>query len=123
MTLIQDPALRTLIAGVLALLVFSSIAGWILDRRVSAQPATVDNINARIRAWWVMAGLFVIAVTMGTVVSILLFALTSFLALREFVTLAPTKPGDHRALFWSFFVVTPVQIYRSGCSGTACSAS
>ena len=56
-----------------------------------------------------MAGLFVIAVTMGTVVSILLFALTSFLALREFVTLAPTKPGDHRALFWSFFVVTPVQ--------------
>ena len=35
----------------------------------------------------------------------------SFLALREFVTLAPTRPGDHRALFWSFFVVTPVQYY------------
>jgi phosphatidate cytidylyltransferase len=113
MTLIQDQALRTLIGGVLALLVLSSIAGWILDRRVSSVSAraTVDNINARIRAWWVMAGLFVIAVTMGTVVSILLFALTSFLALREFVTLAPTKPGDHRALFWSFFVVTPVQYY------------
>ena len=43
--------------------------------------------------------------------SILLFSLISFLALREFVTLAPTKPGDHRALFWSFFVVTPVQYY------------
>ena len=113
MTLIQDPALRTLIAGVLALLVLSSIAGSILDRRVSSASAraTVDNINARIRAWWVMAGLFVIAVTMGTVGSILLFALISFLALREFVTLAPTKPGDHRALFWSFFVVTPVQYY------------
>jgi phosphatidate cytidylyltransferase len=113
MTLIQDPALRTLIAGVLALLVLSSTAGWILDRRVSGASAraTVDNINARIRAWWVMAGLFAIAVTMGTVVSILLFALTSFLALREFVTLAPTKRGDHRALFWSFFVVTPVQYY------------
>ena len=113
MTLIQDPALRTLIAGVLALLVFSSVVGWILDRRVSSASArsTVDNINARIRAWWVMAGLFVIALTAGTVVSILLFALTSFLALREFVTLAPTKPGDHRTLFWSFFVVTPVQYY------------
>jgi phosphatidate cytidylyltransferase len=113
MTLMQDPALRTLIAGVLALLVFSSTVGWILDRRVSGASAraTVDNINARIRAWWVMAGLFVIAVTTGTVVSILLFGLTSFLALREFVTLAPTKPGDHRALFWSFFVVTPVQYF------------
>jgi phosphatidate cytidylyltransferase len=58
-----------------------------------------------------MAGLFMIALTAGTVVSILLFALTSFLALREFVTLAPTKPGDHRTLFWSFFVVTPLQYY------------
>jgi phosphatidate cytidylyltransferase len=48
---------------------------------------------------------------MGTIVSILLFATTSFLALREFVTLAPTRPGDHRALFWSFFVVTPIQYF------------
>ena len=113
MTLIQDPALTTLIGGVLALLVVASIAGWSLDRHVSGPSAraTVDNINARIRAWWVMAGIFVIAVTMGTVVSVLLFALASFLALREFVTLAPTKPGDHRTLFWSFFVVTPVQYY------------
>jgi phosphatidate cytidylyltransferase len=111
MTLLPPSALRSLIAGVLALLVFASIAGWILDRRVSSASAraTVDNINARIRAWWVMALLFAVAVTMGTFVSILLFALTSFLALREFVTLAPTRPGDHRALFWSFFVVTPVQ--------------
>jgi phosphatidate cytidylyltransferase len=53
-------------------------------------------------------------------VSILLFALTSFLALREFVTLSPTRPADHRALFWSFFVVMPLQ---SGGSGTVCSAS
>jgi phosphatidate cytidylyltransferase len=44
-------------------------------------------------------------------VSIALFTLISFLALREFVTLAPTKPGDHRALFWSFFIITPVQYY------------
>ena len=43
--------------------------------------------------------------------SILLFSLISFLALREFVTLAPTRPGDHRALFWSFFIVTPLQYY------------
>jgi phosphatidate cytidylyltransferase len=113
MTLIQDPSLKSLILGVLALLVFASGAGWILDRRVSSASAraTVDNINARIRAWWLMALLFVVAVSMGTIVSSLLFAATSFLALREFVTLAPTRPGDHRALFWSFFVVTPIQYF------------
>jgi phosphatidate cytidylyltransferase len=58
-----------------------------------------------------MAFLFVVAVTTGPLVSILLFAVTSFLALREFVTLAPTRPADHRALLWSFFVVMPLQYY------------
>ncbi len=58
-----------------------------------------------------MVLVFVVAVTAGRGVSILLFTLISFLALREFVTLAPTRPGDHRALFWSFFIVTPLQYY------------
>jgi phosphatidate cytidylyltransferase len=113
MTLFDDAALSALVGGVLILLVGASITGWVLHRRVTGAVgrATVDNINARIRAWWVMALVFVVAVTMGRVVSILLFTLISFLALREFVTLVPTKPGDHRALFWSFFVITPVQYF------------
>ena len=113
MTLLEDTALNVLVGGVLALLVVASLAGWILDRRVTSASgrATVDDINTRIRAWWVMAFLFVVAVTTGPLVSILLFAVTSFLALREFVTLAPTRPADHRALFWSFFVVMPLQYY------------
>ena len=113
MTLLDDAALVTLVAGVLALLVCASIAGWILSRRVASAPgrATVQNINARIRAWWVMAGLFVVSLMTGTAGSILLFSLISFLALREFVTLAPTRPADHRTLFWCFFVVTPLQYY------------
>jgi phosphatidate cytidylyltransferase len=113
MTLLKDTALDGLVGGVLALLVVASVAGWILDRRVTTASgrATVEDINTRIRAWWVMAFLFVVAVTTGPLVSILLFAVTSFLALREFVTLAPTRPADHRALFWSFFVVMPLQYY------------
>jgi phosphatidate cytidylyltransferase len=105
--------LRALVGAVLALLVVASIAGWVLSRRITggAGRATVENINARIRAWWMMALLFVIGVATGTVGSILLFSLISFLALREFVTLAPTRPGDHRELFWCFFVVPPLQYY------------
>jgi phosphatidate cytidylyltransferase len=38
-----------------------------------------------------------------------LFGLMSFLALREFITLTPTKPADHRSLFWAFFIITPLQ--------------
>ena len=113
MTLLQDSALRALVGGVLALLIVASLAGWSLRRRVMTESgrATVENINARVRAWWVMAALFVLGVATGMVGSILLFSLISFLALREFVTLAATRPGDHRALFWGFFIVTPLQYY------------
>jgi phosphatidate cytidylyltransferase len=113
MTLLQDTASMALLGGVLALLVLASIAGWILSKRVTSVDgrATIDNVNARIRAWWVMAALFLAAVGTGTTGAILLFAVVSFLALREFVTLAPTRQADHRSLFWSFFVVTPLQYY------------
>ena len=113
MILVEDAALLRLVIGVLTLLVFASIAGWALNRRITSEAgrATVANINARIRAWWVMALLFVVGVTTGRIGSIVLFSMISFLALREFVTLAPTRASDHRALFWCFFVVTPVQYY------------
>lgn len=113
MRLFGDSALQTLAGGVLGLLVVASIVGRMLGRRFVSGPAraTVDNINARIRAWWVMAALFVIAVSTGPAGSIVLFSLVSFLALREFVTLAPTRPGDHRALFWCFFIVTPLHYW------------
>ena len=42
-------------------------------------------------------------------VTVALFFCVSFWALREFITLTPTRMGDHRALFWVFFVFTPLQ--------------
>jgi phosphatidate cytidylyltransferase len=112
-TILHDRELLMLVVGVVGLLIAASIAGSILNRRTtsSAGRAMVDNINARIRAWWVMAGIFVVSVLSGAAVTLVLFSLVSLLALREFVTLAPTRHGDHRALFWSFFVVTPIQYY------------
>jgi phosphatidate cytidylyltransferase len=113
MTIPTDTALVRLLGGVLGLLVVASVIGWGLSRHVvsEANRATVDNINARIRAWWMMALIFMVSLMTGALGSILLFTLISFLALREFVTLAPTGPGDHRTLFWCFFVATPLEYF------------
>jgi phosphatidate cytidylyltransferase len=106
-----DPSLLSLIAGVFGLLIVASGTGWAMSQRFTTGAAreTVANINLRIRAWWVMACLFLVGLVAGRTWSILLFGATSLLALREFVTMAPTGPGDHRALVWSFYVVTPLQ--------------
>jgi phosphatidate cytidylyltransferase len=112
----QDPDLIRLVAGVLALLIVASAVGFVLSRRARTPAAreTVANLNARIRGWWTMFAVFTAAVWIGGVTSIILFALMSFLALREFVTLAPTRREDHRTLFWSFFLITPLQYLLIG---------
>jgi phosphatidate cytidylyltransferase len=97
------------LGGIVALLTLASAVGWILERRAK-QPesiATVKNLNARIRSWWWMVVVLGGALALGGTATIVLFALLSFIALREFWTLTPSKRGDHVALFSSFFVVLP----------------
>jgi phosphatidate cytidylyltransferase len=100
-----------LVGGVLGLLILATGVGLTLDRRVTSGSAraTVENLNARIRAWWVMCAVFSVGVLIGGLTPVVLFGLISFLALREFITLTPTRLGDHRSLFWVFFVITPLQ--------------
>jgi phosphatidate cytidylyltransferase len=97
--------------GVVLLLSVASLVGFVLARMKGEGPgaAAIANLNARIRAWWVMVVVFGLALLTGGVGSVILFALLSFLALREFITLTPTEPADHRALFWLFFLLLPAQ--------------
>ncbi len=111
-----DPVLLKSFGGVLALLVAASLIGAVLARRArtDAGRATIANMNARIRAWWVMAAVVAAALLLGKIAATVLFGLLSVLALREFITITPTRRGDHATLFWSFFVVVPLQYVLVG---------
>ena len=107
-----DRELLWMISGIVALLALSSTITFILKRRSGGEASQViANLDARVRAWWVMVAIFGLALATGGLGSVILFALVSFFALREFITLTPTRGGDHRTLFWVFFVVTPLQYY------------
>ena len=100
-----------LMGGVLTLLVIASTVGAMLARRTTTESgrAVVQNLNSRIRAWWMMIAIFAVAFLAGKTATLVMFAFTSFFALREFITLTPTKRGDHIPLFLCFFVVIPAQ--------------
>ncbi len=100
-----------MVGGIVALLALSSLITAILKSRQPAGKVSpvIANLDARVRAWWVMVAIFSAALFTGGLGSVILFALTSFFALREFVTLTPTRAADHRALFWAFFIVVPAQ--------------
>jgi phosphatidate cytidylyltransferase len=94
-----------LIGGIAVLLAVASLIGAILRMRVKDEQAAavVDNLNARVRAWWWMVAVFAVAFLLGRNVTIVMFAFISFFALREFLTLTPTK------LSVAFFIVIPIQ--------------
>jgi len=94
-------------------LIVASLVGFALSRGVKSEDrkATIDNLNARIRAWWIMIGIFSISFVIGPAGSMLLFAFIFVLALREYVSFISTMRADHCTLFWSFFVFTPLQYW------------
>jgi phosphatidate cytidylyltransferase len=115
MTELRDPEVTWLFAGVAGALLLATVASRVVTATVGqAATETMDNVNARINAWWVMSAAFAVAVLTGGIGSVVLFALISFLALREFITLIPTSRADHAALVWCFFLVTPIQYVLVG---------
>jgi phosphatidate cytidylyltransferase len=99
------------IPGVLLLLTAVTTIGQFIKRQPEAglNPAMIETFNRRVRAWWLLLMLLAGALILWSWVTVLLFFLLSFWALREFITLTPTRPGDHRALFWVFVLFTPLQ--------------
>lgn len=99
-----------LLAAVLALLSMATFAGQWLKRQTSLRldERSVSSFNSRVQAWWFFSVVLGFAFFQPKL-TVVLFGLLSFWALREFITLTPTSMGDHRALFWVFFLFTPLQ--------------
>jgi phosphatidate cytidylyltransferase len=113
---LSDPVFQQLLGGIFAALALGTILGQTLKRRARTESAraTVANMNQRIMAWWFMCAVFGVAVLTGGIGSIILFALLSFLALREFITLVDSGRADHRALLIAFFIALPAQYVLVG---------
>ncbi len=108
-TMDTQTALVSIFAGVFALLATASVAGVLLKSRLS--PATANNLNTRIQAWWVMIGTLALVFWIGSLGIILLFALVTLQCLREFIALSPALAGDRRAQAWCFLFFLPLQYF------------
>src|SRR3972149_4663571 len=94
---------------VVALLTLATVVGQVIKRQphLGLHAAAVESFNGRVRAWSIIFALLAVAF-LNYGLTVILFGFLSFWALREFITLTPTRLGDHRALFWGFFFFTPL---------------
>lgn len=102
------PALAWTLGGIFALLVVATLAVWLLRR---ARPG-VDRreLVLRVRSWWIMATIFAVAIALSRTVSLVFLGLVSYLALKEYFSLIPTRRADRRVLFWAYLSI-PIQYY------------
>ena len=111
----MTPSEQTLVvfSATLGVLILASAVGFTMHRVVArgAPHTVIDNLNSRIKAWWVMVAVISAAFALGRSGVIVLFAFISFAALREFITLIYTRRGDHTVLALCFFLILPLQYY------------
>jgi phosphatidate cytidylyltransferase len=92
--------------GVIGLLALATLIGAAL---AWAKPdRDFSELNARIRSWWLMAGVFMLAILLSRAVSLVFLTFLSFLALKEYLSLIPTRRADRSVLLWAYLAV-PLQ--------------
>jgi phosphatidate cytidylyltransferase len=113
---VSDSRTIWLIVVVLVLLGIAWLIIKVLRRRPDSgiDVAILDTFRVRVRAWWILFATLAAAFLLGHWTTVVIFGLLSFWALREFITLTPTRLGDHHTLFWVFTIVPLLQFWLVG---------
>lgn len=93
---------------VVILLITGSLIRWRLQ--VKNPQTDYLELKQRIQSWWWMIAILFGILLAPTTVSIIFFSLLSFLALKEFFSIMPTRQADRRILLWAYLAI-PLQYY------------
>jgi phosphatidate cytidylyltransferase len=100
------PAVLWTFGAIVALLVVATaVVAWMRRGDSAGRHA---ELAARVRSWWFLVVVFALAISFRRSVAIAFFAVLSFLALKEYLSLIPTRRADRRVLFWAYLSV-PLQ--------------
>lgn len=96
------------LAGIFVLLILSTVIIRCLC--LSNPERDYTELKQRVNSWWAIASIFTISLAIGKTVAIIFFAFVSFVALKEYCSLIPTRRVDRRVLFWAYLAI-PIQYY------------
>lgn len=104
---VPSPVLHALI-GIFGLLILATGIVWFVDRnRTDPEPS---ELMLRVRSWWFMIGIFAIAMVIDPAISTIFLGFISYLALKEYLSLIPTRRTDRLVLLFAYLSV-PLQFY------------
>jgi hypothetical protein len=89
---------------------FVVLAGATVFARLAFRADPGSELVKRINSWWVMVAILAAALVLGRGVMLVLFVLVSYLALKEYFSIVPTRQADRVVLFCAYLAV-PIQYY------------
>ena len=93
---------------VVALLAFATLFARVLESRNPDRDYL--ELRQRIRSWWWIVTLLFVGLSVNAISGVVLFGILSFLALKEFLSIVPTRQQDRRVVFLAYLSI-PVQYY------------
>ena len=93
----------TVYAVMLAATLIVYLSEWILKKEMA-------NFKLRLKSFWLIVILFTTAFSFNKMFALFFLAFITFLALKEFVSLIPTRRTDRRVLLWAYLAI-PIQFY------------
>ena len=94
--------------AVLGLLVIASCTRLFLSAKNPNKDYT--ELRQRIQSWWWIIALLFLVLAANRITAIVFLSFLSFLALKEFLSIVPTRLTDRRVIFWAYLSI-PVQYY------------
>lgn len=106
--LILTNNVKIMILGIYALLTAFSVVTIL--KNIFQKGKDFTNLNLRIKSFWIITPLLTFAVIGNKLSAFVLVGLISYLALKEFISMVPTRRADRRVLLWAYSTI-PVQLY------------
>ena len=85
------------IAGIILLLIISSLLIQLF------WPS--EELKNRIKTWWIIVFFFIVGAMLNSTLAMFFFGLLSYLALKEYFTLIPTRRCDRRVVFYAYLSI------------------
>ncbi len=101
------PNVKVGIVVVYAFVAFINIFAYLLKALFKKN---TDNFLIRMKSFWIIVVLFTIAFSFNKLIAFLFIMLLSYLALKEYFSLVPTRRADRRVLLWAYLSI-PIQFY------------
>lgn len=93
------------LGGIVALLILATV---LIYTKFPTQ-----ELKDRIKSWWYIVGFFIIGIMLNTTVAVFFFGFLSYLVLKEYFTLIPTRRTDRRVIFYAYIAII-FQYYFAG---------